>query len=1189
MSTGLAYLGYLPPHSQLAEKLELALAERSREVYNLRFQLQDRRHRQHKLRSGQHWFSEEGMSVSMGSLAETENVAESGGTSTILPRQSSEELTQLPSLLTNKVLELKEGLNYLCNASGMLLKINISVLVSDQQKPKEYSPEATTTFVLKFGKRDESSADARGDPPAVVQVDSEGNTSPVTCVTITPAFWKKRDRSGEEDTTQDDGWGTPDLKADDTSPINRDSFCSAVSSASATSSVCDDDEDEKDADSYVSEMDNQDAQTSARAVGSDESANKRGDVSEASMNESDHDRSSDDEDGEDGDEDEDEEHSKIRSRDHEQEALLKNRGQNEQDSSQEYNYKSLFGEPYPGYYETEVYTSKGVGRQRKILKTRRVSDTHVGYKHQKDSQEEVAKTESSNSDYDSGNGKSVSDSASVETCRLEPTYSSQTPLNKSEEHETVSNRDLDDEQNQRECKSEADDKYTSESVLMGFRMGYPQAMDRRPGSGSNKASNCPQNISDSSSTHTPDNVFVKTTRKIFSPVRRDSKGKASSVVSYIVGETSPTSSIDRTRLQHEQSVAITSPIINVVRREQSNENSSVVLSKPKNGSSNMPTPAWMITKSRSQSSSPALTRRKGSSSVEKSSSSSDTNSLSSVQNKSTEGTFHSEANTIRTPNMEHSVENIMPPKSILKDEHIDPKKKDVEAESGLLIESSIENSKTEKCDKSSFPASPSSSFPPLPQSPNPNRRDLFKVSTKETAPSIRMMIAKYNQKLTEQQEGAGGRSPEVGGSGSASPVAWRSPVAERRVRAQMEKYQEEVQRVLQQGGKRSAMRFCGSKLQKSVSDGVIRAPESPPVVTSESKDSEDIVTKKNLSLSAQPRSILKSPSAGSIKPTSSLPLTPISSPVLQPVLVESSSDTPTRLSPTKPPSPRLNTSPNPTTPSSPELGIHHSSPPPSRLRALRLQRAKEEFLTRGPGGQSWTSETGTPSTDTPSASVSPEPFWGREATSEPDRDTVRPVLRIKEASSANRSRLSQISVESESSYDSSLMLPGFSRKNPRDVSDEGMLLVKSASAGMINVDPHTYRKFYADRGAGEPQPSTSDSQEGKQKTQSCSKFGISSITSRFRRVKMRKNKDREGGKMNAVSALCRQSLLVDLHLTKGSTSSGGAEAPGPSTSKSCPSSPVLQRSSSGEKSGSGTSSAPTSWILNPARKIFKPK
>jgi hypothetical protein len=52
-----------------AEKLEESLAERSREVHNLRLELQDRHHKQRKMRAGLHWVSEEGISVSMGSLA----------------------------------------------------------------------------------------------------------------------------------------------------------------------------------------------------------------------------------------------------------------------------------------------------------------------------------------------------------------------------------------------------------------------------------------------------------------------------------------------------------------------------------------------------------------------------------------------------------------------------------------------------------------------------------------------------------------------------------------------------------------------------------------------------------------------------------------------------------------------------------------------------------------------------------------------------------------------------------------------------------------------------------------------------------------------------------------------------------------------------------------------------------------
>lgn len=50
---------------------------------------------------------------------EPEGGLEAKGAYAILPRQSSEELRQLPSLLTSKVLELKEGLNYLCPVSGM--------------------------------------------------------------------------------------------------------------------------------------------------------------------------------------------------------------------------------------------------------------------------------------------------------------------------------------------------------------------------------------------------------------------------------------------------------------------------------------------------------------------------------------------------------------------------------------------------------------------------------------------------------------------------------------------------------------------------------------------------------------------------------------------------------------------------------------------------------------------------------------------------------------------------------------------------------------------------------------------------------------------------------------------------------------------------------------------------------------
>ncbi|KAG7310230.1 hypothetical protein JYU34_004787, partial [Plutella xylostella] len=59
--------------------------------------------------------------------------------------------------------------------------------------------------------------------------------------------------------------------------------------------------------------------------------------------------------------------------------------------------------------------------------------------------------------------------------------------------------------------------------------------------------------------------------------------------------------------------------------------------------------------------------------------------------------------------------------------------------------------------------------PPLPLSPSSQR----KPQPKETAPSIRIMIQKYNMKMNEEGHTSGS------GSGASSP-AWRSPAAERR-------------------------------------------------------------------------------------------------------------------------------------------------------------------------------------------------------------------------------------------------------------------------------------------------------------------------------------------------------------------------------------------------------------------------
>ncbi|KAJ9576858.1 hypothetical protein L9F63_006557 [Diploptera punctata] len=1168
----------------LAEKLEVALADRNREVHNLRVELNERRRAQHRVRLGQQWFSEEG-------------IANTGSSATILPRQSSEELTQLPYLLTNKVLELKEGLNYLCAASGAPAseEFKSAETIKDEGKT---DADTTATFVLNFPKRDSGidiSKDGRRslqeESPTVIQVDSEGNTSPVTCVTITPAFWKKRNKQIEDQSIHIVNLPESIANRDEeTSPVNRDSFCSALSSASATSSVCDDEDEDEEiekADSCVSDNERQEENASNNLPENNNDTIKKQDGSDESEQE----KSSGDE-GEDIEEDDEDEHDTRNVR---KNNLEDKKSKIEQESG--FLCKDKTENRNLCYYETEVQSCKGNGsgnyngRQKKLLKTRRISDTHIGYKRDNEI-------------------KPVSRSESPKFGSITSKYNVENNIEFSAEEHLQENKSLS------EVKNDHNDLRVNNNmtgiIQLGYRQGYSSSIENSmhhtieiPPVHNNSYSIQNHSISNtpSAAMPTPENVFVKTTRKIFSPVRRDSKGKTSSVISYVVGESTVPSISESVHTVQEsnKSLPLISPVVNIIKGE---ENDGAFTNQTVGKSlTNRSPPSWMFTRKRSQSSSPALTRRLSPSVANKRLGEAlSVSDSSSMQFKNSESNDSKEnLNRNRTSSVERNlVLNKENRKSNLNGEY---KQIDVNHKFNIKYIASNENTLQENeneiqqekivektCDAPVIPhrpITPSLSFPPLPHSPNPNRRELFKVPLKETAPSIRMMIAKYNQKLTEQ-DGLGGRSPEIGGSGSASPVAWRSPVAERRVRAQMEKYQEEVLRALQKDG-RKFTRPGGNEVQKSASAGIIRAPETTFKSKQDTEEikNDSIIANKPPSVLTKPRGILKSSSVGAIKSsTTSLPqaITESNMPkqTVKETIVEKESSLRNldKLSVAMPPPSQLNPSPSPSSPSSPELGLHHESPPPSRLRALRIQKAKEEFLTRGPGGQSWTSET--PSTDTPSASVSPEPFWRQLSNPEGGKNNIGPLMRVKEKVTENPSRLSQISIGSESSYDGSVVTSGSEIKNQSQTDDEGVLLVKSASAGMINVDQNTYRKFYEKRDPD--QPSTSGMQENKAKSQ-CGKFGISSITSRFRKVKMRK-KEKESGKMNAVSTLCRQSLLVDLHLSKGG-STRRAEAAIPSTSKSCPSSPVLQRSSSGDKQSS--SSAHTSWIFNPARKIFKPK
>uniref|UniRef100_A0A182IVA9 Uncharacterized protein n=1 Tax=Anopheles atroparvus TaxID=41427 RepID=A0A182IVA9_ANOAO len=126
-------------------------------------------------------------------------------------------------------------------------------------------------------------------------------------------------------------------------------------------------------------------------------------------------------------------------------------------------------------------------------------------------------------------------------------------------------------------------------------------------------------------------------------------------------------------------------------------------------------------------------------------------------------------------------------------------------------------------------------LPPLPQSPGMQRRvDHSKAPAKELSPNIRLMIAKYNQRLTTEK--GAGTSPHS--SGSCSPVAWRSPVLDRRVRKQTEKYQETIQ--LSKSASAGSLRKSLRQLEDTQRSFDVAAPAGESLVVIKSSSTSKI-------------------------------------------------------------------------------------------------------------------------------------------------------------------------------------------------------------------------------------------------------------------------------------------------------------------------------------------------------------
>lgn len=395
-------------------------------------------------------------------------------------------------------------------------------------------------------------------------------------------------------------------------------------------------------------------------------------------------------------------------------------------------------------------------------------------------------------------------------------------------------------------------------------------------------------------------------------------------------------------------------------------------------------------------------------------------------------------------------------------------------------------------------------LPPIPQSPGMQRRsDKSKLlsQTKEPSPAIRFMIAKYERR---NSTGTGN-----GTGSSSSPTAWRSPLMERRIRAQTEKYMCQITKSSSAGNVRKEndrkaslnsnfeMAHQMKGVLKSCSAGVLNSNKMFSTLSVNSSLCRDSLAcdslenvhsvskkqpadlglcvdekrlglyKKNVDSSGVVR---MSASTGAVRKI-------ITKQVHDddPCRYDDNNDVPfdksvntvpkiKRKNDGKPPSPRFQHRP---VKACLELNIRNSNlavrenSSSSQIahlsdRAMKLKKAKDEFLNLNrhcycPGEEIW------------------------------------------------KNRLSQISAGSESSNDD-------------------CVIVKSASVGVMDKDLKKNMGFVSlPRNAVRP----SNSQA------TVEKFGLSTIASKFRKVKLRKN-SKDLPAMKTVTELCRQILEVDI-------------------------------------------------------------
>lgn len=181
-------------------------------------------------------------------------------------------------------------------------------------------------------------------------------------------------------------------------------------------------------------------------------------------------------------------------------------------------------------------------------------------------------------------------------------------------------------------------------------------------------------------------------------------------------------------------------------------------------------------------------------------------------------------------------------------------------------------------------------------------------------------------------------------------------------------------------------------------------------------------------------------------------------------------------------------------------------------RSSRIRRAKESFLSRrgGPFCRSVMEPT--------EAAANPEDPWRRTSTTQISTTEISRSNEITVTASSsqesryarNHTKTTMLTVENETVSLS---------EDKIDVRADS--LVKSASAGMINVDPDTFdRLVTVDRGCESLPRAIAKRRD--------SSSPLAKIVGKLKLSRLIRARNVDGGNMSTITTLCRQSLLIDM-------------------------------------------------------------